>query len=125
MDILAALSGAQVLSSLDALSGFTQVTLHEDDREKTAFCWHRGLYQFKHMPFGLQNGPFIFQRVMQGILSPYLWLFALVYIYDIVVYSKTFKDHVGHLDKVLQAVEDNGITLSPSKCHFSTPQSCS
>ncbi len=52
-DILAALSGAQVLSSLDALSGFTQLTLHEEDREKTAFHSHRGLHQFKCMPFGL------------------------------------------------------------------------
>ena len=77
-EILSSLSGAQVLSSLDALSGFTQLEMHEDDIEKTAFRTHRGLFQFKRMPFGLRNGPSIFQRVMQGILAPYLWIFCLV-----------------------------------------------
>lgn len=116
--ILAALSGAQVLSSLDALSGFTQLELDEKDVEKTAFRTHRGLFQFKRMPFGLRNGPSIFQRVMQSVLAPYLWLFTLVYIDDIVVYSKGFEEHIEHLDKVLEAVERAGITLSPAKCHL-------
>ena len=114
-EILQLLSGAQVLSSLDALSGFTQLELDLDDVEKTAFRTHRGLFQFRRMPFGLQNGPSIFQRIMQGILSPYLWLFCLVYIDDIVVYSKSYKEHIKHLDLVLGAVEKAGITLSPSK----------
>jgi hypothetical protein len=90
----------------------------EEDVEKTVFRTHRGLAQFKRMPFGLRNGPSIFQRVMQGILSPYLWLFALVYIDDIVVYSKTYEDHIDHLDRVLGAIEGAGITLSPNKCHL-------
>ncbi len=55
---------------------------------------------------------------MQGILSPYLWNFSLVYIDDIVVYLKSYEDHIKHLDQVLQAVEESGITLSLSKCHF-------
>ncbi len=118
MDILAALAGSQVLSSLDALARFTQLQLHKDDMEKTAFRSHRGLYQFRRMPFGLRNSLSIFQRVMQGILSPYLWIFTLVYIDDIVVYLRSYEDHIKHLDQVLQAVEDSGITLSPSKCHF-------
>jgi hypothetical protein len=117
-EILSSLSGAQVLSSLDALSGFTQLELHEDDIEKTAFRTHRGLFQFKRMPFGLRNGPSIFQRVMQGILAPYLWLFCLVYIDDIVVFSKSYEEHITHLDKVLEAIEKSGITLSPNKCHL-------
>lgn len=73
LEILQSLSGTQVLSSLDALSGFTQLELDPDDVEKTAFRTHRGLFQFRRMPFGLRNGPSIFQRVMQGILSLYLW----------------------------------------------------
>lgn len=52
---------------------------------------------------------------MNGILSKYLWIFVLVYIDDIIVYSKTFEDHVNHIDWVLKAIEDSGITLSPSK----------
>jgi hypothetical protein len=117
-DIMAALSGAQVLSTLDALSGFLQLEVHPDDVEKTAFRTHLGLFQFLRMPFGLRNGPAIFQRVMQEILSPFLWIFCLVYIDDIVVYSKTMREHLHHLDLVLEAVERAGITLSPKKCHL-------
>ena len=117
-EILSSLSGAQVLSSLDALSGFTQLELDPDDVEKTAFRTHRGLFQFRRMPFGLRNGPSIFQRVMQGILAPYLWIFCLVYIDDIVVYSKSYEEHITHLDRVLSAIEKSGITLSPTKCHL-------
>ena len=117
-DILASLSGAQVLSSLDALSGFTQLELAEEDIEKTVFRTHRGLFQFKRLPFGLRNGPSIFQRVMQGILAPYLWIFCLVYIDDIVIYSKSYEEHISHLDQVLAAIEKAGITLSPKKCHL-------
>ena len=117
-EILASLSGAQVLSSLDTLSGFTQLEMAEEDVEKTAFQTHRGLFQFRRLPFGLRNGPSIFQCVMQGILAPYLWIFCLVYIDDIVVYSKSYEDHIIHLDKVLGAIERAGITLSPTKCHM-------
>ncbi|KAF7365342.1 Retrovirus-related Pol polyprotein from transposon opus [Mycena venus] len=117
-EILSSLSGAQVLSSLDALSGFNQLDMAPEDVEKTAFRTHRGLAQFRCMPFGLRNGPPIFQRIMQGILAPYLWLFCLVYINDIVVYSKSYDDHLEHLDKVLGAIEEAGVTLSPTKCHL-------
>jgi hypothetical protein len=116
-EIMQALSGSQVLSSLDALSGFTQLSLVEEDKEKTAFQSHRGLYQFKRMPFGLHNGPSIFQRVMQGILAPYLWIFTLVYINNIIVFSKSYKDHLLHLDKALSAIIESQITLSLAKCH--------
>ncbi|RDB19205.1 Retrovirus-related Pol polyprotein from transposon opus [Hypsizygus marmoreus] len=117
-EILSSLSGAQVLSSLDALAGFTQLEMSPEDIEKTAFRTHRGLFQFRRMPFGLRNGPSIFQRIMQSVLSPYLWLFCLVYIDDIVIYSKTYEDHIEHLDRVLEAVEKAGLTLSPKKCHL-------
>lgn len=117
-EILGSLAGAQVLSSLDALSGFTQLEVDPADVEKTTFRTHLGLYQFKRMPFGLRNGPSIFQRVMQEILAPYLWLFCLVYIDDIIVYSRSYKEHISHLDKVLHAIERSGLTLSPTKCHL-------
>ncbi|OJT11428.1 Retrovirus-related Pol polyprotein from transposon 297 [Trametes pubescens] len=117
-DIMHALSGAQWLSTMDALAGFTQTVIVEEDRAKTAFRTHRGLHQFRRMPFGLRNGPSIFQRIMQGVLAPYMWMFALVYIDDIVVYSLTLEEHIEHLDKVLRAVADAGVTLAPAKCHF-------
>ena len=71
------------------------------------------------MPFSCRNGPSVFQRVMQGVLAPLpFWIFALVYIDDIVVFSTTFEDRIQHLDQVLQAIVKANITLSPSKCHF-------
>jgi hypothetical protein len=117
-EILQSLSGAQWLSTLDALAGFTQLEMAEKDKEKTAFRTHRGLFQFLRMPFGFRNGPAIFQRIMQNILAPFLWIFALVYIDDIVIYSKTFEDHLNHVGQVLKAVTQSGITLAPNKCHF-------
>ena len=117
-EIMQALSGFQVFSSLDALSGFTQLTVKEEDREKTAFRTHRGLYEFKRLPFGLRNGPPEFQRVMQSILAPYLWTIALCYIDDIVVFSKSYEEHLQHLDLVLGAIAEAKLTLSPVKCHL-------
>jgi len=75
-----------------------------------------GLFQFIcHTPTAMGA---IFQRVMQWILAPYLWLFCLVYIDDIVVYSKSYEEHINHLDLVLEAIEKAGITLSLKKCHL-------
>jgi len=117
-DILQALNGSQWLSTLDALAGFTQLSVSESSAEKLAFRSHRGLWQFKRMPFGYRNGPSVFQRVMQGVLAPFLWIFALVYIDDIVIFSKTFEEHLDHLNQVFKAIADAKITLSPSKCHL-------
>ena len=83
-DILQALSGAQYLSVFDALSGFMQMEFDEESRPITAICTHRGLHHFKRMPFGWRNRPPEFQRAMQEILSPYLWIFTLVYIDDVI-----------------------------------------
>ncbi|KEP45716.1 putative Transposon Tf2-1 polyprotein [Rhizoctonia solani 123E] len=115
-DILHALKGSQWLTTLDALAGFTQLSIREEDRAKTAFRCHRSHYQFKRLPFGFRNGPSVFQRVMNTVLAPFLWIFALVYIDDIVVYSTTFEDHCRHLDQVFGAIQEAGITLSPNKC---------
>ena len=104
MDILAALSGAQYLSVFDALSGFMQLEFDKESRPISAFRTHRGLHQFKRMPFGWRNRPPEFQRVMQEVLAPYLWVFSLVYLDDIVIYSRTFKDHLKHVDLMLKAI---------------------
>ena len=117
-DILQALEGSQWLSTLDALAGFTQLEIEPKEREKLAFRTHRGLWQFVRMPFGYKNGPSIFQRIMQNVLAPFLWIFALVYIDDIVIFSLTFEDHISHLDQVFQAIEKSGVTLAVTKCHF-------
>jgi hypothetical protein len=117
-EVLQALSGAQWLTTLDALAGFTQLTVAHGSREKLAFRTHRGLFQFARMPFGYRNGPSVFQRVMQTVLAPFLWIFALVYIDDIVIFSLTFDDHLKHLELVFSAIAAANITLSPPKCHL-------
>ena len=117
-DILQALSGAQYLLVFNALSGFTQMEFDKESRPITAIRTHRGLHHFKCMPFGWCNGPPEFQRAMQEILSPYLWVFTLIYIDDIMVYSRTFEDHLKHVDQVLKVITDLGLTLSLPKCHL-------
>jgi hypothetical protein len=117
-DILQALSGSQWLSSFDALSGFQQLEVKKEHKPITAFRSHRGLYQFKQLPFGLHNGPSVFQRVMNEVLAPLLWIFVLVYIDNIIIFSKSFGDHLVHLHKVLLALDKANITLSPPKCHI-------
>lgn len=117
-DILQALQGSQYLSTLDALAGFTQLTIKPADKEKLAFRCHRGLFQFKRMPFGFRNGLAVFQQIMQGVLAPFLWIFTLVYIDNIVIFSKMFNEHLDHINRVLQVIKESKITLSPSKCHF-------
>ena len=64
------------------------------------------------MPFGYKNGPSIFQRIMQNILAPFLWIFTLVYIDDIVIFSLNLEDHISHLNQVFKAIEGSGVTLS-------------
>ena len=92
-DILQALKGSQWLSTLDTSAGFTQVEVEPKEREKLAFQMHRGLWQFVRMPFGYKNSPSIFQCIMQNDLAPFLWIFTLVYINDIVIFSLTLEDH--------------------------------
>jgi Reverse transcriptase (RNA-dependent DNA polymerase) len=116
-DILQALSGAQFLSSFDALEGFTQLEFNKVSQPYTAMRTHRSLHQFTRMPFRWRNSPPVFQRVMQEILTPYLWIFTLVYINDIMVYSQTFEEHLEHINRVLDTIWISGITLALHKCH--------
>ena len=117
-DILQALVRSQWLSTLDALAGFTQLEVNSKEREKLAFRTHHRSWKFIHMPFGYKNGPSIFQQVMQNILAPFLWIFTLVYIDNIVIFSKTYDNHLNHLDQVFKVVAKTGVMLAMTKCHF-------
>ena len=87
-------------------------------REKLAFRAHRGLWQFVRVPFSYKNSPSIFQRIMQNVLAPFLWIFTLVYIDNIVILYLTLENHISHFDQVFKAIEDSRVTLSVTKCHF-------
>ena len=117
-DLLDQLSGAQYFSSLDLTSGYHQLVLHPDDVEKTAFNSHIGKYQFKVLPFGLTNAPSVFQTAMNTLFSDMLHKGVLVYLDDILVYSKTEDGHYELLERVLQRLKDAGLKAKVSKCHF-------
>jgi len=96
------LGEATIFSTLDCNAGYWQVAIAPEDRDRTAFVCHESAYQYKRMPFGLTNAPATFQRALDIILSEVKWQSCLIYLDDVIVYSKTEKEHVGHDDRVLR-----------------------
>ncbi|CAF1673354.1 unnamed protein product, partial [Adineta ricciae] len=117
-DTLDSLQEAKFISTLDLRSGYWQVEMDKNSREKTAFVTHKGLYEFNVMPFGLTNAPATFQRLMDVVLAGLKWQCCLVYIDDVVIYSPTFEQHLVDLEKVFQALKEANLTLKASKCQF-------
>ena len=116
-DNLDCLQGAHWYSTLDLLSGFWQVEVAEEDRDKTAFTvGGQGLFRFVTMPFGLCNAPATFQRLMENVLAGLTWQVAVLYIDDIIVFSATFDEHLERLGQVLGRLASAGLTLKPTKC---------
>ena len=115
-DTLEALAGARWFSSLDLKSGYWQVQLHPDDKEKTAFSAGRGLWQFKVMPFGLCNAPATFERLMEQILTGLPLAVCLVYLDDILVPGRTFEQQIGNLRMVFMRLKEAKLKLAPKKC---------
>ncbi|KAE8244673.1 hypothetical protein A4X13_0g6378 [Tilletia indica] len=116
--IFNSLAGKRVYSSLDAIRGYHQLEVRDRDRWKTAFTCHRGLYQYKTVPFGLRNAPAVFQRLMDSLLGDLRWKVAVVYIDDVVVATRTMDEHVRALDILLGRAETVGLRFSPAKCTF-------
>ncbi|CAF1048251.1 unnamed protein product [Didymodactylos carnosus] len=117
-DTLDALQEAKFVSTLDLRSGYCQVEMDKESKEKTAFITHKGLYEFNVMPYGLTNATATFQRLMDIVLAGLKWQSCLVYIDDIVIYSPTFEQHLIDLKNVFQALREANLTLKASKCCF-------
>ena len=117
-DALDSLYGAKLFTSLDMASGYWQIPLHPESQEKTAFLTAEGHYYFKVMSFGLCNAPSSFTRMMDKIFGDLKFKSLLVYIDDIIIYSRTFEEHVRHVEEVLSRLEQARLKLKPSKCHF-------
>ena len=116
--MLDALGEAKWFSSTDLTNGFWQVGMHPDSIQKTAFISREGLFEFNVMPFGVCNGPATFQRAMDDMLGNYNWKFAMVYIDDINIFSRTFEEHLQHLNLVFQRIRKAGLKLNKAKCNF-------
>ena len=117
-DTLNALQEAKFVSTLDLRSGYWQVEMDKDSKEKTAFITHKGLYEFNVMPYGLTNAPATFQRLMDVVLAGLKWQCCLVYIDDVIIYSPTFDQHLNDLKEVFQTLREANLTLKASKCYF-------
>ena len=112
------LNGAKFFTKLDLRSGYHQVRVAEDDIHKTAFRTKFGHFEFTVMPFGLTNAPATFQRMMNSVLAPFMDRFVVVYLDDILIYSRTEEEHEEHVRQVLQRLKDEKLRAGMGKCTF-------
>ena len=112
------LGDAAVFTTLDCNSGYWQIPVHPEDKDKTTFTSHYGIYRFLRLPFGLRNAPATFQRAIDIILSGVKWKTCLVYLDDVIVFSKSKKDHLAHVAEALTLLGNAGLSLKLKKCHF-------
>lgn len=121
-DALACLSGCRWFSVLDLRSGYYQISMSDEDKEKTAFICPLGFYQFERMPQGITGAPATFQRLMERAVGDMNLLQCLVYLDDLIVFGRTLEEHKERLFKVLDRLEESGLKLSIDKCQFCQPQ---
>ena len=115
---LESLGGSTLFSTLDLASGYWQVELDENSKEKTAFSTQKGHYEFNVMPFGLTNAPATFQRLMECTLAGLNNMECLIYLDDIIVFSANFTQHLEQLEHIFDRLRTTGLTLNPAKCKF-------
>ena len=115
-EIIESLSGSAYFSICDLRSGFWNIRLNKSSRDLTAFTVSQRQYQWRRLPMGLNISPGVFQHIMQKILRKHLGIRALVYLDDLLIYSKNAVEHLKDISMVLETLEKSGILLNPEKC---------
>jgi len=120
-DLMVKTRNCNYFTTLDINSAFWSIPLRIEDRKKTGFVTQEGHFQWTCLPFGLKTSPAIFQRILSNILKKYkLSNFAVNYIDDILIFSKTFSEHINYLNQLLKAIMKEGFRLKFTKCKFAT-----
>ncbi|GKB06655.1 putative reverse transcriptase domain-containing protein [Tanacetum coccineum] len=117
-DLLDQLQGSSVYSKIDLRSGYHQIRVRDEDIPKMAFRTRYGHYEFQVMPFGLTNAPAVFMNLMNRVCRPYLDKFVIVFIDDILIYSKTKEEHDAHRKLILGLLKKEELYAKFSKCDF-------
>ncbi|GKB30114.1 putative reverse transcriptase domain-containing protein [Tanacetum coccineum] len=117
-DLFDQLQGSSVYSKIDLRFGYHQLRVRDEDIPKTAFRTCYGHYEFQVMPFGLTNTPAVFMDLMNRVCRPYLDKFVIVFIDDILIYSKTKEEHDAHLRLILELLKEEKLYAKFSKCDF-------
>ena len=117
-DLLDALNGYSMFSTLDLRSGYWQVSMRPEDREKTAFVTPGGLYEFLRMPYGLSMAPATFSRAISIVLSGLSYEICLCYFDDVIIFSTDIHDHCQRIRTVLQRFREHNLRVKASKCSF-------
>ncbi|GJR69925.1 putative reverse transcriptase domain-containing protein [Tanacetum coccineum] len=121
-DLFDQLQGPSVYSKIDLRSGYHQLRVCEEDISKTAFRTRYGHYEFQVMPFGLTNAPAVFMDLMNRVCKPYLDKFVIIFIDDILIYSKSKQEHEEHLKLILEFLKKEELYAKFSKCEFWIPK---
>ena len=109
---------AKIISKIDIRSGYHQVRIKDEDINKTSFRTRYGHYEFTVVLFRLSNAPVVFMCLMNGVFRDYLNKFVIVFMYDILVYSKSEEEHEQHLRMVLQVLREHQLYAKLRKCSF-------
>ncbi len=117
-EVLIEAAEASYFTSLDLYSGYWQIELSEDSKEKTAFTSHLGHYEFNVLSFGLRNAPSSFMRILTDVIRPALGKFATIYLDDILIWSKTFDSHQKNIEEIFKLLLKNGLRVNLAKCEF-------
>ena len=116
--VLDSVSLGKVFGHCDLASGYWQIPLSPQDRRKSTFCTHVGLYEFLRLPFGLKTAPNTFQRILNTVFADYLHQWMTVYVEDIIMWASTYRDALHTYELLFATSVQAGIQFKPSKCTF-------